>query len=392
MSKARLKKSKTATWSIADFQQRKSGNEPFTKVGNTLTNKDQLEFALDVGLVRDEVADQLSRDVRKPQRTGTEFRRVRDKRGNLVLSKAARHSTRQGVIVHRTRTQCGWHVPKSIWHTGKRLFTFAIPGFRWLWIHRAITNRCANATLRKVCCRYPKTFKFKGAPAMYVINAYLMTKKPLMKRVGDLKSGITEHNTSHCKQRMWPDVPDEFKSGERPYRSTKELGFNADFIKDNFKDGNCPKVLRLHCQRFRPNRYSAPYGRKIEQARQQATKWDYPCNLRCWTSMFSTRYCKAYQSRNRHHSIQKRHKGTSRCGYSPQVLRMGVSTYILTKAMRNPDSKNILAKMSELEIGVWSWKRYKKFIADAIKCNTKSTKIQNWRSEMLNDIGHHYGR
>jgi hypothetical protein len=53
--------------------------------------KDQIELGLDVGLGEGRSAQQLSRDLRQnlqdPDRL---FRRVRDKHGNLVLSKAAK--------------------------------------------------------------------------------------------------------------------------------------------------------------------------------------------------------------------------------------------------------------------------------------------------------------
>ena len=53
--------------------------------------RDQLETALDVGLGEGRSAQELARDVKKNLRDPDRlFRRVRDKRGNLVLSKAAR--------------------------------------------------------------------------------------------------------------------------------------------------------------------------------------------------------------------------------------------------------------------------------------------------------------
>ena len=65
----------------------------------------------------------------------------------------------------------------------------------------------------------------------------------------------------------------------------------------------------------------------------------------------------------------------------------GLSTYILDEAMRNPDSKNILAKMSELEDRCFeAEKDYKKFIADATNAIQEARKYKIDVSGMLNDI------
>ena len=94
VSKARLKKMQDPNLeALQTFQQRKvEGMNLSQRVWKYVGQyKDQLESALDVGLGEGRSADQLSRDVREnlkePNRL---FRRVRDKRGNLVLSKAAR--------------------------------------------------------------------------------------------------------------------------------------------------------------------------------------------------------------------------------------------------------------------------------------------------------------
>ncbi|WGU70632.1 hypothetical protein QIU18_00290 [Capnocytophaga canimorsus] len=62
--------------------------------------KDQIETALDVGLGEGKSAAELSKDVRENlQNPDALFRRVRDKRGQLVLSKKSTSiSSRNGEI------------------------------------------------------------------------------------------------------------------------------------------------------------------------------------------------------------------------------------------------------------------------------------------------------
>ena len=94
LSKARLKKMQDRNLeALQTFQGRKvEGMNLSQRVWKYVGQyKAQLESALDVGLGEGRNAAQLSRDVREnlkePNRL---FRRVRDKRGNLVLSKAAK--------------------------------------------------------------------------------------------------------------------------------------------------------------------------------------------------------------------------------------------------------------------------------------------------------------
>lgn len=94
LSKGQLKKMQDQNLdALAAFQGRKvDGMDLSQRIWKYVGQyREQLESALDVGLGEGRSADELSRDVRQnlldPNRL---FRRVRDKRGNLVLSKAAR--------------------------------------------------------------------------------------------------------------------------------------------------------------------------------------------------------------------------------------------------------------------------------------------------------------
>ena len=94
--------------------------------------REQIEHALDVGLGEGRSAQELSRDVRQnlndPNRL---FRRVRDKRGNLVLSKAAKafhpgrgvyRSSYKNAMRLKGRKSTG-HTAKAIINVGKTLIS-----------------------------------------------------------------------------------------------------------------------------------------------------------------------------------------------------------------------------------------------------------------------------
>src|SRR3712207_4067196 len=94
LSRARLKKMQDRNLdALSAFQGRKvDGMNLSQRVWRYVRQyREQMESALDVGLGEGRDAQQLARDVKQnlkdPNRL---FRRVRDKRGNLVLSKAAK--------------------------------------------------------------------------------------------------------------------------------------------------------------------------------------------------------------------------------------------------------------------------------------------------------------
>ena len=94
-----LPKEKTAAWkqrnleALAAFRKRKEAGMDLSKRVWNITGqlKQELELALDIGLGEGKSAAELSRDVRKYlNNPDSLFRRVRDKHGNLRLSKAAK--------------------------------------------------------------------------------------------------------------------------------------------------------------------------------------------------------------------------------------------------------------------------------------------------------------
>src|SRR3712207_3882731 len=129
--------------------------------------REQMESALDVGLGEGRDAQQLARDVKQnlkdPNRL---FRRVRDKRGNLVLSKAAK-AFHPGRGVYRssvknaqrlTRSEINMAYRESDWQRWQSL-DFVV-GFEIVRSNHEPLCKCE--VCEKLKGRYPKTFKFKG--------------------------------------------------------------------------------------------------------------------------------------------------------------------------------------------------------------------------------------
>lgn len=125
----------------------------------------ELELAIDLGLSEGKSANQMSRDIRgylnEPEQL---FRRVRNKRGNLVASKAAKaYHPGQGVYrssyknaMRTTRTEINAAYREADHNRYKQL-DFVV-GFEV----RRSNNPGHCDTCAKLKGRYPKTFKFTG--------------------------------------------------------------------------------------------------------------------------------------------------------------------------------------------------------------------------------------
>ena len=258
VSKARLKKMQDRNLdALAAFQGRKvDGMNLSQRVWKYVGQfKDQLENALDVGLGEGRSADELSRDVRQnlldPNRL---FRRVRDKRGNLVLSKAAR-AFHPGRGVYRssyknamrlTRSEINMAYRESDWQRWQSL-DFVV-GFE---IHRSNHEPlCKCDTCEKLVGRYPKTFKFKGwhPQCMCYATPVLMDEETFDENeLGDLKAALrgTTYKRQQAKNAV-SDVPDGFKAWVKDHvEAQKGWASTPYFIKDNFVDGQLGKGLKI---------------------------------------------------------------------------------------------------------------------------------------------------
>lgn len=258
VSKARLKKMQDRNLdALAAFQGRKvDGMNLSQRVWKYVGQfKDQLENALDVGLGEGRSADELSRDVRQnlndPNRL---FRRVRDKRGNLVLSKrAAAFHPGRGVYrssyknaMRLTRSEINMAYRESDWQRWQSL-DFVV-GFE---IHRSNHEPlCKCDTCEKLVGRYPKTFKFKGwhPQCMCYATPVLMDEETFDENeLGDLKAALkgTTHKHQQAKNAV-ADVPDGFKAWVKDHvEAQKGWASTPYFIKDNFVDGQLGKGLKI---------------------------------------------------------------------------------------------------------------------------------------------------
>lgn len=258
LSKARLKKMQDRNLdALSAFQSRKvDGMNLSQRVWKYVDQyKAQMESALDVGLGEGRSADELSRDIRQNLREPNRlFRRVRDKRGNLVLSKNARaYHPGQGVYrssyknaMRLTRSEINMAYRESDYQRWQQL-DFVV-GFE---IHRSNHEPlCKCDICSKLVGRYPKTFKFKGwhPQCMCYATPILMDEETFDENeLGDLKAALrgTTYKHQQAKNAV-SDVPDGFKAWVKDHvEAQKGWASTPYFIKDNFVDGQLGKGLKI---------------------------------------------------------------------------------------------------------------------------------------------------
>lgn len=214
---------------------------------NTQQYKQEIELGIDAALGEGKSAAKLSQDVRgflnEPEKL---FRRIRDKRGNLHLSKNAkayhpgrgvyRSSYRNAMRLAVSETNMAYKVSdQTRWEQLPIVVGYEIK----------ISN---NHPVRDICDdlkgKYPKTFKFKGWHPFcrcYVVSILISDEERdrLQQMIlnGDDISGFSSAlNVS--------DVPDGFKkwcvdNAER----VKNWKSTPYWIRDNFKQGDLSKGL-----------------------------------------------------------------------------------------------------------------------------------------------------
>ena len=203
--------------------------------------KEELEMAIDLGLIEGKSAAQLSRDVRgylnEPEKL---FRRVRDSRGNLQLSKHAKAYT-PGQGQYRssfknafrfTRTQINMSYLSADWERWQQL-DFVIGVRVSLSAAHRIYDICDN--LQGV---YPKEFKFISWHAQCLCTAIpiLMSKEDFERKLAGESAGVHYIKDMPDGFTNWIDDNAEKVSGWKhtPY-----------FIRDNFKDGKISGGLKF---------------------------------------------------------------------------------------------------------------------------------------------------
>lgn len=226
--------------------------------------KDQIEMGIDVGIGEGRSAVQLSRDIRQnlnnPDRL---FRRVRDKRGNLHLSKNAKaFNPGQGVYrssaknaLRLTRTEINMAYRESDHLRWQRLdfvvgFEIKVSNRHQEWLEKHWNKH--NPGKKEICDvltgKYPKWFKFVGwhpCCLCYAIPILMNDKEFRDRRVTRFKAALKgdEYKKYQASNEI-KDVSDNFKNWiEENAEKQKSWKSTPYFVRDNFVDGDIEKGL-----------------------------------------------------------------------------------------------------------------------------------------------------
>lgn len=399
LSKAQLKKMQDQNLdALKTFQGRKvEGMNLSQRIWKYVGQyREQLEAALDAGLGEGRSAAQLSRDVRQnlkdPNRL---FRRVRDKRGNLVLSKAAR-AFHPGRGVYRSSAKNAARLTRSEINMAYRESDY----LRWQSLDFVVGFEVKRSNHEPLCkcdiCeklkgRYPKHFKFKGwhPQCMCYAVPILMDEETFDENeLGDLKAALrgTQYKRLEAKN-VVVDVPDGFKEWVKEHEEAQANWSSTPyFIKDNFTDGKLSKGLN-----FETKKQIDPVQQQlnalmpqITQARMLASKWGLTVQLQMLDKYVAEK--DIVRIPNRIATIQQKAAEIQQkdADIRAKCSEWGLNTYILDDAMKTPDSSNILRAIDELEKRVENAKQeYKAFINDANEAIKEARKYKIDVSDML---------
>lgn len=353
LSKAQLKKMQDQNLdALKTFQGRKvEGMNLSQRIWKYVGQyREQLEAALDAGLGEGRSAAQLSRDVRQnlkdPNRL---FRRVRDKRGNLVLSKAAR-AFHPGRGVYRSSAKNAARLTRSEINMAYRESDY----LRWQSLDFVVGFEVKRSNHEPLCkcdiCeklkgRYPKHFKFKGwhPQCMCYAVPILMDEETFDENeLGDLKAALrgTQYKRLEAKN-VVVDVPDGFKEWVKEHEEAQANWSSTPyFIKDNFTDGKLSKGLN-----FETKKQIDPVQQQLDQLKPQISSIRTLCN------------------------------------------EWGLNTFILDDAIQNRNPSGVVNAISILQGRVnVEMQEYNNFIADATKTIKDARKYNVDVSAMLNGI------
>ena len=399
LSKAQLKKMQDQNLdALKTFQGRKvEGMNLSQRIWKYVGQyREQLEAALDAGLGEGRSAAQLSRDVRQnlkdPNRL---FRRVRDKRGNLVLSKAAK-AFHPGRGVYRSSAKNAARLTRSEINMAYRESDY----LRWQSLDFVVGFEVKRSNHEPLCkcdiCeklkgRYPKHFKFKGwhPQCMCYAVPILMDEETFDENeLGDLKAALrgTQYKRLEAKN-VVVDVPDGFKEWVKEHEEAQANWSSTPyFIKDNFTDGKLSKGLN-----FETKKQIDPVQQQlnalmpqITQARMLASKWGLTVQLQMLDKYVAEK--DIVRIPNRIATIQQKAAEIQQkdADIRAKCSEWGLNTYILDDAMKTPNSSNILRAIDELEKRVENAKQeYKAFINDANEAVKEARKYKIDVSDML---------
>lgn len=400
LSKARLKKMQDQNLdALKTFQGRKvKGMNLSQRVWKYVGQyREQLEAALDAGLGEGRSAAQLSRDVRQNLREPNRlFRRVRDKRGNLVLSKAAK-AFHPGRGVYRSSAKNAARLTRSEINMAYRESDY----LRWQSLDFVVGFEVKRSNHEPLCdcdiCeklkgRYPKHFKFKGwhPQCMCYAVPILMDEETFDENeLGDLKAAL--HGTQYKRleaKNVVVDVPEGFKEWVKEHEEAQANWSSTPyFIKDNFKDGKLSKGLNFDTDTSKVDPVQKQLDAlmpQITQARMLASKWGLTVQLQMLDKYVADKDVKRIPSRIATIQQKANELQMADSDIRAKCSEWGLNTFILDDAMKTPDSKNILAAIAELETRVANaQKEYKSFINDANEAVKEARKYKIDVSDML---------
>lgn len=359
--------------------------------------REQMETALDAGLGEGRSAQQLARDVKQnlkdPNRL---FRRVRDKRGNLVLSKAAR-AFHPGRGVYRSSVKNAQRLTRSEINMAYRESDWQ----RWQSLDFVVGYEIVRSNHEPLCdcdiCarlvgRYPKTFKFIGwhPQCMCYAIPILMDEETFdNNELGDLKAALRGTTYKHRQAaNTAPDVPDGFKEWVKDHiEAQKGWSSTPYFIRDNFKNGDLSKGLKIALPTVQQVDVLAAYRSQIAEARANATKWGLSVQLNMLEMRVANKDVAGLQSTLATIQSKTAQMEKMDADIRAKCSDWGLNTYVLDSAMNTHDSKQILQAMSDLEDRVKAAEKdYKGYISEAGQAIKDANKAKIDAMDVTNDL------
>lgn len=359
--------------------------------------REQMETALDAGLGEGRSAQQLARDVNQnlkdPNRL---FRRVRDKRGNLVLSKAAR-AFHPGRGVYRSSVKNAQRLTRSEINMAYRESDWQ----RWQSLDFIVGYEIVRSNHEPLCdcdiCarlvgRYPKTFKFIGwhPQCMCYAIPILMDEETFDdNELGDLKAALRGTTYKHRQAaNTVHDVPDGFKEWVKDHiEAQKGWSSTPYFIRDNFKNGDLSKGLKIALPTVQQVDVLAAYRSQIAEARANATKWGLSVQLNMLEMRVANKDVAGLQSTLATIQSKTAQMEKMDADIRAKCSDWGLNTYVLDSAMNTHDSKQILQAMSDLEDRVKAAEKdYKGYISQAGQAIKDANEAKIDAMDVTNDL------
>ncbi|WP_211660252.1 structural protein [Pedobacter nototheniae] len=243
------------------FQNRKDGPKRLglsERIWNYANDqKTEVELALDIGIGEGksavEIANLLKTHLKQPSNI---FRRVRNKRGGLVPSKAM-EAYNPGTGVYRSSFKNAARVARTETNMAYRAADYE----RWnqldfvVGIEIRLSN---NPNHCKLCAalagKYPKEFKFVGWHPQCRCHAVsiLKTQDEIDREERAKFSGNSDNSKGNSENSV-NDVPDSFKEWV-DINKDREVKNTPFWVKDNFKDGDIKKGLNFKSKKDKPPR------------------------------------------------------------------------------------------------------------------------------------------